>query len=181
MSRIGKKPVIIPNGVTVTVDAHAITAKGPKGELSIGTHPEVTVAIEDGQAVISVKDETVKQQKALWGLFRSLVQNLVLGVTTGFSKQLEINGVGYKIAVQGNDLNMALGYSHPVIVPIPKGLAVTVEKNVMTISGASKQQVGQFAAEVRDLRPVEPYKGKGFKYVGEVVRRKAGKAAKSAK
>lgn len=179
MSRIGKKPVSIPSGVTLSVQDGTVKAHGPLGDLVLDLHPDVSLSVDGSSAVVSVKDESVKQQKALWGLFRALVGNLVTGVTSGFSKQLEVNGVGFKVTSTPKELTLMLGYSHPVVMPIPQGLTVTVEKNVITISGSNKQKVGQFAAEVRDMRAVEPYKGKGIRYVGESVRRKAGKAAKS--
>lgn len=179
MSRIGKKPVVIPSGVSLTLQGNTLKAKGPKGELELPVHGDVHVEIGEGEVVVSVKDTSEKQQKALWGLFRSLVQNLVLGVSSGFTKQLELQGVGFKVAATANELQFALGFSHPVNVPIPSGISATVEKNIITISGSSKQQVGQFAANVRRLKEPEPYKGKGIRYVGENVRRKAGKAAKS--
>ncbi len=179
MSRVGKKPVVLPAGVTADVKPDVIKIKGPKGELSLDVHPKVKVALEGSELTVSVGRPDNKQERALWGLFRALLNNMVVGVTTGFSKVLEVNGVGYKAAVVGTKLNMALGYSHPVDMDIPKGLEVKVEKNVITISGPDRQLVGQFAAVVRQQRPPEPYKGKGIKYSDETIRRKAGKVVKA--
>lgn len=179
MSRIGKKPIVLPAGSTAEQKDGTLTVKGPKGALTLSVHSDVNVTISPEEIVVSVPKPENKQQKALWGLFRSLVQNLVTGVTTGFEKKLEVNGVGFKVAVAGKDLSMQLGFSHPVIVPIPETLEVTVEKNVITVKGADKQLVGQFAANVRSLKKPEPYKGKGIKYEGEVILRKAGKVVKA--
>ena len=179
MSRIGKKPVVIPAGVTVDVKENTITVKGPKGELSLPVHPKVKLELKDSELNVSVARPDNKQERALWGLFRSLVHNMVVGVTEGFTKVLEINGVGYKAAVAGKKLTMSLGYSHPIEMEAPKGVEVKVEKNVMTITGIDKQVVGQFAAVVRSQRPPEPYKGKGIKYSDEIIRRKAGKVVKA--
>lgn len=179
MSRVGKKPIIIPSGVTVEQKDETLTVTGPKGTLTLPIHPKVTISLNGSEAVVSVKKEQDKKERALWGLFRALVQNLVDGVTKGFEKKLEINGVGFKVALQGtHKLVMSLGFSHPVEVDVPKDLAVSVEKNLITISGADKQLVGQFAAEVRELKKPEPYKGKGIKYIDEVILRKAGKVVK---
>ncbi len=179
MSRIGKKPVILPAGVTAVLEGSTLTVKGSKGTLSLVIHPLVNVVVGASEIVVSVPKPEVKNQRALWGLFRSLVQNLVTGVTDGYEKKLEVNGVGFKVAVVGSNLNMQLGFSHPVDVAIPAGLSVTVEKNVITIQGADKHDVGQFAAHVRELKKPEPYKGKGIKYSDEVILRKAGKVVKA--
>jgi large subunit ribosomal protein L6 len=189
MSRIGKKPVAIPAGVTVDVSAKGgpasggkdtiLKVKGPKGELTLNVHPKVFVEQKDSELLITVKHPDNKQERALWGLFRALVANTVKGVTEGFSKVLEINGVGYKAQAAGRKLTMSLGYSHPIEMEAPEGVEVKVEKNVVTISGIDKQQVGQFAAVVREQRPPEPYKGKGIKYSDEIIRRKAGKVVKA--
>lgn len=179
MSRIGKKIITIPAGVTFDLNKDTVKIKGPKGELTQTLHPKVTVTKTDEGLMVSVKKESDKQERALWGLFRSLVQNMILGVTNGFSKVLEVNGVGYKAAVAGKKLTLALGYSHPIEMEIPQGLEVKVEKNQITISGIDKQLVGQFAAVVRQKRMPEPYKGKGIKYADEVIRRKAGKVVKA--
>ncbi|MBI4049719.1 MAG: 50S ribosomal protein L6 [Candidatus Doudnabacteria bacterium] len=179
MSRIGKKPIAIPSGVTAEIKERTLKVKGPKGELSLEIHPKVKLNKQDSELLVEINDKESKQEKALWGLFRSLVNNMVLGVTTGFVKNLEINGVGYKAAVSAKKLVLNLGYSHPVELAIPAGLEAKVEKNVITVSGADKQAVGQFAAVVRQTRPPEPYKGKGIKYADEVIRRKAGKVVKA--
>jgi len=180
MSRIGKQPVIIPKTVEIKIDAGKITVKGPRGELSQDIHRWVMIEQKDGQIVVSVQNSEEKKQRSLWGLFRRLVANMVIGVSEGFSKQLEINGVGYKAAVQGDILNLQLGYSHPIEYKIPEGIEINVEKNIVTVFGIDKQQVGQAAAEIRSLRKPEPYKGKGIKYVDEIIRRKVGKAAAKA-
>ncbi len=181
MSRIGKQPITIPAGVTVTIDGPLLHAKGPKGELSQKIHPQVLVTQQDGVLTISVKDEDDKSQRALWGLFGSLVNNIILGVTEGFSKQLDITGVGFKAAIAGTNLVLNVGFSHQVNFPVPKGIEIKVEGNVITVTGIDKQLVGETAAQIRKVKKVEPYKGKGIKYVGEVVRRKAGKAAAKSK
>ena len=178
MSKIGKKPIIIPEGVQVKVSNGMVTVQGPKGENTVPLHRHVQVAL-DGQVLkVAVKNPADRFQKALWGTFRSLLQNAISGVTAGWQRQLEIQGVGYKAAVAGDKLVLALGFSHPVEIPIPKGLEVKVEKNIVTVSGLDRQMVGQFVSKVRSQRKPEPYKGKGVRYVGEVVRRKAGKVAK---
>ena len=189
MSRVGKKPVVIPAGVTVELPAEGGSAsggkdsilkiKGPKGELLLAVHPKVSITHTDSELTVSVKHPDVKAEKALWGLFRALINNMVTGVTTGFTKVLEINGVGYKASLSGTKLVMALGYSHPIEMEVPKGLEAKVEKNVITITGIDRQLVGQFAAEVRSQREPEPYKGKGIKYSDETIRRKAGKVVKA--
>ncbi len=179
MSRVGKKPVTLPSGVTAEVKENMVKIKGAKGELSLELHPKVQVALENNEITVSVARPDNKQERALWGLFRALINNMVTGVTNGFTKVLEVNGVGYKAAVQGTKLVLNLGYSHPVEMEIPKGLEVKVEKNTITISGFDRQMVGQFAAVVREQRPPEPYKGKGIKYSDETIRRKAGKVVKA--
>jgi len=179
MSRIGKKPVIIPAGVSIDLKGQTLKVKGPKGELTLEIHPKVTVEKTDTELNVKVKNVDSKLEKALWGLHRALINNMVSGVVTGFSKVLEVIGVGFKVAVAGKKLNMSLGYSHPVEMEIPAGLEVKVEKNIITISGIDRQLVGQFAANVRSKREPEPYKGKGIKYQDEVVRRKAGKVVKA--
>lgn len=178
MSRIGKKPVIIPSGVKVEKKDLALTVTGPKGTLTLPLHPKINLAITEKDVTVDVDGKDNKREKALWGLFRALIQNLMDGVTKGFEKKLEVVGVGFKVAAQPGKLVMALGFSHPVEVIIPKNLTVTADKNIISIFGADKQQVGQFAAEVRELKKPEPYKGKGIKYIDEVVRRKAGKVVK---
>jgi large subunit ribosomal protein L6 len=178
MSRVGKKPVIIPSGVKVEKKDMTLQATGPKGTLTVLLHPKVMVTVSEQEILVDIARKEDKKEKALWGLFRSLIQNMIDGVTKGFEKKLEVNGVGFKVAVVGTSLNMALGFSHPVNVEIPTDMTVTVDKNVITISGADKQRVGQFAAEVRELKKPEPYKGKGIKYSDETVLRKAGKVVK---
>ncbi|MBP7060963.1 MAG: 50S ribosomal protein L6 [Candidatus Moranbacteria bacterium] len=176
MSRIGKKPVSIPSGVEVMLDKRVISVKGPKGTLTFEHRREVKVTIEAGSASVSKVGDT-KQARALWGTTTKAITNMIVGVTNGFEKALELNGVGYRMNLQGKKLALALGFSHPVELMLPEGIAATVEGNVLKISGSDKQQVGEFTAVVRKLKPVEPYKGKGFKYVGEIVRRKEGKKA----
>lgn len=177
MSRIGKLPIEIPNGVTITVDPDTITVTGPKGTLSQFTMPGITVSIEEGKAIVSRASEE-REHRSKHGLMRTLVSNMVVGATTGFTKQLELNGVGFRVAVEGARLKMALGFSHEVLFPIPAGVTISVEQNIITVAGISKQQVGQIAAEIRSLKKPEPYKGKGLKYVGERIIRKSGKSGK---
>jgi large subunit ribosomal protein L6 len=184
MSRLGKLPIEITPGTEVKLQDNFIIVKGPKGELKQAMHPAVEVAIGDNEAgkkeiKISIKNESDKKNRALWGLYRVLINNMVEGVNKGYSKQLEINGVGYRAAVSGNKLTLNLGFSHPVDFPLPQGIAASVEKNVITISGIDKQLVGEIAAQIRKIRKPEPYKGKGIKYVTEILRRKAGKTAAS--
>ncbi len=180
MSRIGKKQTTIPQGVTVSVADGILSVQGPKGTLTRPVHAAVTVSIEDGVASVSVKNEANKQERALWGTFSAHVANMVEGVTEGFKKELEVNGVGYRVAMQGADLKIEVGFSHPVIFKVPDGIKASVDKNVITIEGIDKELVGQTAAEIRAIRKPEPYKGKGIKYMDEHIRRKAGKAAKAA-
>ncbi|MEN6544370.1 50S ribosomal protein L6 [Parvibaculum sp.] len=175
MSRIGKKPIEIPQGVTVAINGQEVAVKGPKGELKLTLVDDVTV--EQGADGISVKprDDT-QRARAMWGLSRTLVQNLVTGVTQGFTTNLEINGVGYRAALQGKNVQLSLGFSHDVIYPIPEGIEVKIGKPTeISISGIDKQKVGQVAAEIRAYRGPEPYKGKGVKYAGEFIFRKEGK------
>jgi large subunit ribosomal protein L6 len=177
MSRIGKQPIALPSGVTITVDPANITVAGSKGTLTQFTMPGVTVKQEEGNIVVTRVDDEAPN-RAKHGLMRSLVNNMVVGVSKGFSKQLEINGVGFRVALQGTDLKMNLGFSHDVIYKLPQGITATVEQNKITISGIDKQQVGQVAAEIRALKKPEPYKGKGIKYVDERIIRKSGKSGK---
>ena len=170
--------MVIPAGVKAELKADVLTVTGPKGTLNLPLHPKVKLSVEGSEIKALVENQDNKKEKALWGLFRALVQNLMDGVTKGFEKKLEVNGVGFKVAAQPGKLVMSLGFSHPVEVEVPKDLTVTVDKNVITISGADKQKVGQFAAEVRELKKPEPYKGKGIKYADEVIVRKAGKVVK---
>ncbi|MGH6887673.1 MAG: 50S ribosomal protein L6 [Rhizomicrobium sp.] len=175
MSRIGKKPVPLPKGVSATVEGQSVRVTGPKGELSVRLAAEVQ-ASADGDAVVVAPREGAERGRQMWGLSRTLVNNLVTGVTQGFTQKLEISGVGYRAAVQGKNLQLQLGFSHDVSYPIPQGIGIVCEKPTMiTISGIDKQLVGQVAAEIRAWRPPEPYKGKGVKYAGERILRKEGK------
>lgn len=175
MSRVGKSPIEIPEEVRVSIDDAVFTAKGKLGELSLSLSDAVTTSLEAGQLWVRPTDES-KAARAMWGTTRSLLQSIVTGVSTGFTKELEINGVGYRAAVQGQTLNLQLGYSHEINYPIPEGITITCAKQTsISVSGASKQKVGQVAAEIRAYRPPEPYKGKGIKYVDEVILRKEGK------
>lgn len=180
MSRIGKKPIVIPSGVDVQVSDKLITVKGGKGTLETIIFKGLTVAVADGQIVITRSDDE-RQSRAWHGLLRALTANMVHGVSTGFEKKLDIVGVGYRAEVRGNVLVLNVGYSMPKEVKIPEGLHVSVEKSTIKIEGVDKQLVGEFAAEVRAIRPPEPYKGKGIKYSDEKIRRKAGKAGKAEK
>lgn len=175
MSRIGRMPIAIPAGVTVTLDGNVITVKGAKETLTRELHPNMQVAVEDNQIVVTRPNDD-KQNRALHGLTRTLIHNMVVGVTEGFKKELDVNGVGYRVAKQGKDLVMNLGFSHQVTMSEIDGITIEVPNpNKIIISGPDKQKVGQFAAEVREKRPPEPYKGKGIKYVDEHIRRKEGK------
>ena len=175
MSRIGKKPVPVPSGVTVNIDGQTVSVKGPKGELQTSLVNLVSVELKDGQVIVNPRNNS-KQARSAWGLCRTLVSNLMIGVTEGFSKTLEINGVGYRAAVQGNGLKLNLGYSHDVVYEIPEGIKVETPKPTqIVVSGIDKQKVGQVAAEIREWRKPEPYKGKGIKYADEYIFRKEGK------
>lgn len=177
MSRVGKQPIAVPSGVTITVDASAITVAGSKGTLTQPSLSDIIVKQEDGNVIVSrVNDEP--KIRAKHGLMRALINNMVQGVSAGFSKKLELNGVGYRVALAGTDLKMNLGFSHEVIYKLPQGVVATVEQNKITVSGIDKQQVGQVAAEIRALKKPEPYKGKGIKYEGEHIIRKSGKSGK---
>lgn len=181
MSRIGRKPIAIPAGVTVTVNGSEVTVKGAKGELKETFNADMSIAVEGSEVIVTRPDDN-QQHRSLHGLTRTLIANMIEGVSKGFSKELEVNGVGYRAQKQGSNLVMNLGYSHQVIVAEEKGITIEVPApNKIIISGADKQQVGQFAADVRKKRPPEPYKGKGIKYADEHIRRKEGKAAKGAK
>lgn len=179
MSRVGKKPIEIISGVTAAINGRQVEVKGPKGSLKMELHPIVKVELLDSNLIVSVPKPEDKNQRALWGLTRALLNNMVVGVTQGFKKQLEINGIGFKAAIQGNSLLLNVGFSHPVNYPFPEGIKISVEKNVITIEGIDRHLVGQSAAEIRDIKKPEPYKGKGIKYVEETIRRKAGKVVKS--
>ena len=178
MSRIGKKPVTVPAGVTVTIDGTTVSVKGGKGELTRTFSDLVTIAQEGSEVLVTRNDEST-ESNAQQGLTRTLIHNMVIGVSEGFSKKLELTGVGYRAALKGTGLDLSLGYSHPVIYPAPENISFLVPDNThITVQGISKEQVGQVAAEVRDKRPPEPYKGKGIHYEGEHIRRKLGKAGK---
>ncbi|MFR7746695.1 MAG: 50S ribosomal protein L6 [Eggerthellaceae bacterium] len=179
MSRIGKLPVVIPSGVEVKIDGHIVTVKGPKGELVREFNPIMTIKEEDGHVIVERPDDS-RLAKSLHGLTRTLIHNMIEGVSEGFSKKLELVGVGYRAALKGTDLEMQLGYSHPVVVPAPENISFEVPSQTeIIVKGISKEQVGQVAANIRAWRKPEPYKGKGIRYEGEYVRRKLGKAAKS--
>jgi large subunit ribosomal protein L6 len=175
MSRIGKKPVALPAGVTAKIEGQAVSVKGGKGTLSFSAPEDVSVTLSDNSIDVAPRNET-KRARALWGMTRSMVNNLVVGVSTGFERKLEITGVGYKAAVSGKNLQLSLGYSHDVNFPIPEGISIAAPKPTeVSITGIDKRQVGQIAAEIRALRPPEPYKGKGVRYAGEFIFRKEGK------
>ncbi|PWL80449.1 50S ribosomal protein L6 [Candidatus Gastranaerophilales bacterium] len=178
MSRIGKKPIEIPSGVEITIDGQTVTAKGPLGTETVNVRPEIAVKIEDNHIILSKVGQT-RETDALFGLSRTLVANAVHGVKEGFEKKLEIQGVGYRANMEGKNLNLALGYSHPVVVEPPAGITISVEANTkISVKGSNKQTVGDVAAFIRSKRPPEVYKGKGVRYEGEYIRRKAGKAGK---
>lgn len=178
MSRIGKKPIEIPTDVDVQIDGHRVTAKGPKGELSRDFRPEISIEQEGKTITVALRTNS-KLGRSLWGLSRTLIFNMIYGVSQGYEKRLEIEGVGYRAAVEGDSLHMNLGFSHPVKMKTPEHMSVAVEKNTIIVTGIDKEQIGQFAAKVRKMRPPEPYKGKGIRYQGEVIRRKLGKKAVS--
>ena len=181
MSRIGRQPIAVPAGVDVKIDGSTVTVKGPKGTLTRTVHSNMSVAMDNGEIKVTRPDES-NLNKYLHGLTRTLIHNMIIGVTEGYSKELEVNGVGYRAAKQGKDLVLNIGFSHQVIMPEIDGISIEVPNpNKIVISGPDKQMVGQFAAEVREKRPPEPYKGKGIKYVDEHVRRKEGKAGKGGK
>jgi large subunit ribosomal protein L6 len=175
MSRIGKKPVAVPSGVQASVEGQTVKVKGPKGALQVVLHDDVAPKMDNGALKIDPRVQTIRA-RAMWGLSRSLVSNLVIGVTKGFERRLDITGVGYRAAVQGKNLQLSLGYSHEVAYPIPDGITITTPRPTeILIAGIDKQKVGQVAAEIRGYRPPEPYKGKGVKYAGEYIFRKEGK------
>jgi len=177
VSRIGKQPISLPSGVTITVDDEFVSVNGPKGELRQFTMPGIKVNVENSQISVT-RDNDEATNRAKHGLMRALVNNMVTGVSQGYERKLEINGVGYRVQPQGADLKLNLGFSHDVIYKVPQGVSVGVEQNIITVSGISKQQVGQAAAEIRALKKPEPYKGKGIKYSDERVLRKSGKSGK---
>ncbi len=181
MSRIGRMPIAVPAGVDVKIDGNIVTVKGPKGTLTRTVNDNITVALDNGVITVTRPNDQ-KENRSLHGLNRTLIANMITGVSEGFKKELEINGIGYRAAKQGKDLVLNIGYSHNVVVPEVEGISIEVPSpNKIIISGPDKQKVGQFAAEVRGHRPPEPYKGKGIKYVDEVIRRKEGKAGKGGK
>ena len=181
MSRLGKLPIILPAGVTATLSGNVLTVKGAKGELKQDFNSDIVVKIEEGSILVSKNENGSKKAGAMWGLYRTLFANMVEGVSAGFTKKLEINGVGYRANVSGSKLNMALGFSHPIEFQLPAGITASVEGNVISISGYDKKLVGETAAKIRQIRKPEPYKGKGVKYTDEVIRRKAGKSAAKGK
>ena len=175
MSRIGKKPIVVPSGITANVEGQTVKVKGPKGALQVVLHDDVAVKLDGGQIKVDPRFET-KRARSQWGTSRTLIANLIAGVTKGFEQRLEINGVGYRAAVQGKNLQIALGYSHDVVYPIPEGITIATPRPVeIVITGSDRQKVGQVAAEIREYRPPEPYKGKGIKYADERIFRKEGK------
>ena len=177
MSRVGKKVRVIPAGVQVEVKQNRLIVKGPKGELTQLVHPRVTISVNDGKIEVTVAEPENKKDRALWGTFSSIIANMLTGVTQGFKKQLEISGVGYKANMNGANLVLDVGYSHPVNFVPAAGVKLSVDKNIITVEGFDKQVVGEMAAQIRAIKKVEPYKGKGIKYTDEIVRRKAGKTA----
>lgn len=179
MSRIGKKPITLPQGVEATLEGNKLTVKGPKGNLTFTHALEVGIKIENNVVMVEQRGNSLKG-KAIWGTTGKLVKNMCEGVTEGFKKGLELNGVGFRMNVTGKKLVLALGFSHPVEMMLPEGIEAKIENNTLSIIGIDKQQVGELAAQIRKLKPVEPYKGKGFRYVGEIVRKKEGKKAATA-
>jgi len=177
MSRLGKLPIELPPGTKASLDGGFMIVKGPKGELKTKMHEIIKTEITDKEIKLSIDDQAIGKNKALWGLFRSLIKNMVVGVNEAYTKKLEINGVGYKAAVSGDKLTLNVGYSHPVIYNLPAGIKVEVQANVIIINGIDKQLVGEVSAQIRKIRKPEPYKGKGIKYSDEILRRKAGKTA----
>jgi large subunit ribosomal protein L6 len=175
MSRIGKKSIAVPSGITANIEGQTVKVKGPKGALQVVLHDDVAVKLDGGQIKVDPRFET-KRARSQWGTSRTLIANLIAGVTKGFEQRLEINGVGYRAAVQGKNLQIALGYSHDVVYPIPEGITIATPRPVeIVITGSDRQKVGQVAAEIREYRPPEPYKGKGIEYAGERIFRKEGK------
>ena len=180
MSRIGKQLIKIPSDVNVSIKDGVVVVKGPKGELKRVLNKLVTLNVKDNTVTVDVQNKEDKKERSLWGTFAAHVKNMVKGVTVGFKKQLEINGVGYRVALAGTDLKLEVGFSNPVIYKMPKEVKAGVEKNLITLESVDKEMLGRVAAEIRTIRKPEPYKGKGIKYVEETIRRKAGKAAKTA-
>lgn len=179
MSRIGKKPILIPEGVEVKIEDNKVTIKGPKGELQKEIRPEIKLEVKKDKILVTPQRKT-KETKAFWGLTRALVFNMIKGVTEGYEKKLQLEGVGYKANLEEKDLVLQVGFSHPVKIEKPEGVNFLIEKNIITVSGIDKEFIGQIAAKIRKVRPPEPYKGKGIRYVGEEVRRKTGKKVISA-
>lgn len=179
MSRIGKQPIIIPTGVVVTVDGGMVRINGPKGALVVPVHEDIAVTVENGELTCTISHKT-KKAPALWGTMRAILANAVTGVHEGFTKKLELQGVGYRASLVGKNVQLLVGYSHPVVIEAPEGITFSVEKEVITVTGFDAYLVGQVAANIRKVRPPEPYKGKGIRYVGEHVRRKVGKVVGSA-
>lgn len=177
MSRLGKLPIEIPEGTQVKIEDNFIIVKKEKNELKQALHEMVRVEVGDKEISVSIKDKNSKKEKAMWGLYRSLINNMVKGVNEGFEKKLELVGVGYRVALSGQKLTLNVGYSHPIDFNLPDGISAQVEGNVITISGADKQAVGEIASQIRKIRKPEPYKGKGIKYIDEQIRRKVGKTA----
>ena len=180
MSRIGKKPIEIPSDVEVKINNEVVSAKGPKGELSLKFHPDVVVEKKENEIIVSIKDENNVDQRALWGLFSRLINNMIIGVKKGYEKKMEVVGVGFRVALQGNKLVLNLGLSHQVEFVLPAGIKAELDKNVVILSGIDKQLVGETAARLRRIRKPDVYKGKGIKYVDEVIKKKPGKAAAKA-
>lgn len=176
MSRIGKKPILIPEGVEVKIDNGKVTVRGPKGELLKEIRPEIKVEVKENKIFVEPKMES-KKTKAFWGLTRALLNNMVKGVTEGFEKKLEIEGLGFKAQLAGNDLELFVGFSHPIKIRAPENIKFSLEKNIITVSGPDLERVSQTAAKIKKVKPAEPYKGKGIKYLGEQIRRKLGKKA----
>lgn len=177
MSRVGKLPIALPSGTQAKIENNFIIIQGLKGELKQELHEMVQIAIDEKEMKVSVNDQDDKKQRALWGLYRNLIKNMVIGVNEGYERKMEIVGIGYRAATSGNKLILNVGYSHPVEFPLPQGISAKVEGNVITLNGIDKQLLGETAARIRRIRKPEPYKGKGIKYFGEVIKRKAGKAA----
>lgn len=177
MSRLGKLPIELPSGTQAKIEDGLVIVKGPKGELKTKLHELVKVAITEKEIVLSINDQANVKEKSLWGLYRSLIKNMVIGVNQPYSKKLEINGVGFKAAVSGSKLTLSVGFSHPVVYELPEGIKAEVQTNIITVSGIDKHLVGETAAQIRRIKKPEPYKGKGIKYVEETLRRKAGKTA----
>ncbi len=179
MSRIGKQSIPLPAGVTATVEGTTVHVQGPKGSLTIPVHPDIVATVADGALTCAISHKT-KKASALWGTMRAILANAVAGVHEGFTKKLELQGVGYRASLQGKNLQLLVGFSHPVLIEAPEGISFTVEKEIVTVTGFDAYLVGQVAANIRKVRPPEPYKGKGIRYVGEHVRRKVGKVVGSA-